>query len=62
MKTFELNDGHSIPAIGLGTWKSSKGDVCRAVKEALRVGYRHIDAAWIYQNEQEVGQGIGESV
>ncbi|MEB3212499.1 MAG: aldo/keto reductase, partial [Leptolyngbyaceae bacterium] len=42
--------------------KSSKGDVCRAVKEALRVGYRHIDAAWIYQNEQEVGQGIGESV
>ncbi|MEM9451610.1 MAG: aldo/keto reductase [Cyanobacteria bacterium P01_E01_bin.6] len=62
MKTFELNDGRSIPAFGLGTWKSSEGDVCQAVQEALRIGYRHIDAAWIYRNEQEVGRGIRESV
>ncbi|MEL6322226.1 MAG: aldo/keto reductase, partial [Cyanobacteria bacterium J06626_14] len=62
MKTFKLNDGNVIPAFGLGTWKSSEGDVCQAVKEALRVGYRHIDAAWIYRNEQEVGRGIRESI
>ena len=62
MKTFTLNDGNVIPAFGLGTWKSSEGDVCRAVKEALRIGYRHIDGAWIYQNEQEVGRAICESI
>lgn len=62
MKTFTLNDGNTIPAFGLGTWKSPKGEVREAVKEALKVGYRQIDAAWIYQNEQEVGQGIGESI
>jgi alcohol dehydrogenase (NADP+) len=62
MKTFELNDGNVIPAFGLGTWKSSEGEVCQAVKEALKVGYRHIDAAWIYRNEHEVGRGIGEAI
>lgn len=62
MKTFTLNDGSVIPAFGLGTWKSPKDAVYAAVKEALRVGYRHIDAAWIYQNEAEVGRGIGESI
>jgi len=62
MKTVTLNDGNTIPAIGLGTWKSREGDAYRAVKEALRVGYRHIDGAWIYQNEAEVGQGIREAI
>jgi len=62
MKTFTLNDGNVIPAFGLGTWKSPKGDVYEAVKESLRVGYRHVDAAWIYMNEEEVGRGIAESI
>ena len=62
MKTFTLNDGNAMPAFGLGTWKSKPGLVTQAVKEALKVGYRHIDAAWIYQNETEVGQGIRESI
>lgn len=62
MKTFTLNDGSAIPAFGLGTWKSSERDAYRAVKEALRVGYNHIDGAWIYQNEDEVGRGICESI
>lgn len=62
MKTFTLNDGNAIPAFGLGTWKSREGDAYRAVKEALRVGYDHIDGAWIYQNEDEVGRAIRESI
>lgn len=62
MKTVTLNDGNTMPALGLGTWKSREGDAYRAVKEALRVGYRHIDGAWIYQNEEEVGRGIREAI
>lgn len=62
MKTFTLNDGNKIPAVGLGTWKSQAEDVYRAVKEALRVGYCHIDGAWIYRNEAEVGRGIREAI
>ncbi|MFK8182706.1 MAG: aldo/keto reductase [Phormidesmis sp.] len=62
MKTFTLNDGNTIPAFGLGTWKSPKDAVYEAVKEALRVGYTHIDAAWIYMNEDEVGKGISEAI
>ena len=51
-----------MPVFGLGTWKSPKGEVSKAVTEALRVGYTHVDAAWIYQNEQEVGEGIREAM
>ncbi|MEO1394719.1 MAG: aldo/keto reductase [Cyanobacteria bacterium J06634_5] len=62
MKSIMLRDGNTIPAFGLGTWKSPKGEVRKAVAEALRVGYRHIDAAWIYQNEAEVGAGINDAI
>ncbi|KAK5236687.1 hypothetical protein LTR47_002639 [Exophiala xenobiotica] len=56
-KKFKLNSGYEIPAVGLGTWLSEPNEVASAVQHALRVGYRHIDAAAIYQNEHEVGQG-----
>ncbi|WVW81122.1 hypothetical protein I302_103113 [Kwoniella bestiolae CBS 10118] len=58
---FTLNTGAQIPAVGLGTWKSEPGEVTKAVAYALKDGYRHIDAALIYGNENEVGQGIKDS-
>lgn len=65
MKTFTLNDGAKMPAFGLGTmsWQSSgkPGDVAHAVEHALRDGYDLIDAAWFYQNEGTVGEGIKAS-
>ncbi|KAJ5690896.1 hypothetical protein N7462_005288 [Penicillium macrosclerotiorum] len=58
---FRLNTGTQIPAVGLGTWKSEPGQVRQAVSFALQNGYSHIDAALIYGNEHEVGQGIKDS-
>lgn len=59
---FKLNTGAEIPAVGLGTWQSAPGEVENAVSHAIAVGYRHIDTAFCYQNEQEVGQGIKEAL
>ncbi|PQE06430.1 aldo keto reductase protein [Rutstroemia sp. NJR-2017a WRK4] len=60
-KTFTLNTGAKIPALGLGTWQSKPGEVGNAVEIALRKGYRHIDTALAYGNEAEVGAGIKAS-
>jgi len=60
-KTFTLNTGDKIPAIGLGTWQSKPNEVKHAVEFALKAGYRHIDTALAYGNEAEVGEGIKAS-
>ena len=60
-KVFTLNTGAKMPAIGLGTWQSGKGEVRQAVIDAIKAGYRHIDTALAYGNESEVGQGIRDS-
>ncbi len=53
--------GAHIPQIGLGTM-TLKGDICvQAVKDALQIGYRHLDTAWFYGNEKEVGEGLRQS-
>ena len=54
-------DGHAIPLLGFGTWQVEPADARRMVAEALRIGYRHIDTAWIYHNEAAVGDGIRDS-
>jgi diketogulonate reductase-like aldo/keto reductase len=57
-----LNDGHTIPWVGLGVFRTKGGsEAKRAVLTALEVGYRHIDTASIYQNEASVGEAIRES-
>lgn len=51
-----------IPQIGLGTWQNTDSETCKnSVKNALDIGYRHIDTAQIYGNEESVGQGISAS-
>lgn len=60
-RTFTLNTGDKIPAVGLGTWQSKPGEVGAAVEAALKAGYRHIDTAAAYGNEKEVGEGIKAS-
>jgi diketogulonate reductase-like aldo/keto reductase len=53
--------GAIIPAIGLGTWELRGRTCARIVEQALRLGYRHIDTAQIYENEREVGDGLRAS-
>jgi diketogulonate reductase-like aldo/keto reductase len=60
-RTFTLNTGAKIPAVGFGTWQAAPLEVEKAVEIALRAGYRHIDCAAIYRNETEVGAGIKKS-
>ena len=57
-----LNNGVEIPRLGIGVYQSPPGEsTLRAVKYALKIGYRHVDTAWLYGNEGDVGRAILES-
>ncbi|KAI0738888.1 NADP-dependent oxidoreductase domain-containing protein [Daedaleopsis nitida] len=58
---YTLPSGDKIPSVALGVWQATPNEVGEAVKAALKTGYRHIDDAWVYQNEEEVGQALRES-
>ena len=60
--TFKLNDGNEIPSFGFGVFQiPADGSTYKAVSNALKLGYRHIDTAAAYFNEQEVGKAIKDS-
>ena len=61
MISLKLSNGIEIPQIGFGTFKIPDDTAAEAVKTALEAGYRHIDTAAIYRNENGVGKGIKES-
>lgn len=61
LETYELNNGVKIPKIGFGTWLMDNDFAANAVKQAIQLGYRHIDTAEAYGNEEGVGRGIRES-
>ena len=60
-ETYTLYNGVKIPKLGLGTWFISDDDAAQAVKDAVDIGYRHVDSAQAYQNEAGVGKGVRES-
>lgn len=60
--TLALNNGVAIPVLGLGVFQAARGgETYDAVREALRLGYRHVDTAAIYRNEEDVGRALRDS-
>ena len=62
MKILTLNNDCDIPMLGLGTWKSKPGEVYQAIRWAFKIGYRHIDCAAAYGNQEEIGQAILDAI
>ena len=60
-ETYKMNNGLRIPKVALGTWLIDNSEVTNAVREAIKIGYRHIDTAQAYGNERGVGEGIRTS-
>ncbi|KAJ7726488.1 NADP-dependent oxidoreductase domain-containing protein [Mycena metata] len=58
---YTLPSGDKIPSVALGVWQAKPNEVGAAVETALKAGYRHIDGAWVYRNEAEVGKALKKS-
>ena len=61
MASFTLNNGVAMPAVGYGVYQVSPDEAARCTLDALKAGYRHVDTAQAYRNEEGVGQGIKDS-
>ena len=61
METIKLNNGIEMPMIGYGVWQIAPEDCCKYVSEALKAGYRSIDTAQAYYNEEGVGEAVSKS-
>lgn len=59
--TVTLTDGGEMPILGFGTWQATGDDAYRSVRHALEVGYRHIDTATAYGNEDQIGRALRDS-
>lgn len=57
-ETYKMNNGLEIPKLALGTWLINDNKVTDAVREAVKIGYRHIDTAQAYGNERGVGEAV----
>lgn len=62
MEVLKFKNGDLFPNFGLGTWKSTTDEVYGSVYEAIKSGYRHIDCAYLYMNEQQVGNAIRDAI
>lgn len=62
MKELRFRNGDRFPNFGIGTWRSTTDEVYGSVYEALKIGYRHIDCAYLYMNEAQVGQAIKDAI
>src|SRR3989344_1435706 len=58
IRTLELKSGIKMPIIGFGTWQLRGKECVKAVKDALKIGYSHIDTAEMYRNEEEIGEAL----
>ena len=57
-----MNNNTEIPQIALGTFKTTNEEIIHVIENALEIGYRHIDCAWIYGNEKGIGEGLSNQL
>jgi diketogulonate reductase-like aldo/keto reductase len=62
MKYIKVNERFQIPSLAFGTYRTSGDSLTRAIKEAIKCGYRHFDCAWFYGNEKTVGEALKEAI